>query len=424
MPRQGMFNNNAPRLVAVMGPTGTGKSTFIKLLTKDERIRVGHKIESETMDLKTASCSLSGRVFTLVDTPGFDDSRDGMTDTDILGKIANFLQEGEGRRLDGIIYLHRISDPRMGGTAKKNLRMFRELCGDENMRKVRIVTTYWNFVHETEGTNREADLKNSAFRHLIDAGAQMLRQDREEESARFIMSTFVRGEPPVMLKIQKELNEGRVLGETSAGVVVIEEMAEIKKKHEVEMKALRKEYKEASRENDEDLRAEIAEEVRRVEEMKARLDEDKRKLEMIRIARQAQGRPGEVVPAMGFPSSKATTIDSRSQKMRDDGYSEDLVGSTSRDTTAGEEQTDALMAFQSWIPSLKRRVTHTWAVAKRRRSMSMGPVMEGLAERQDQWNHSNSDDTQVETNSQGGWSKPWSWPKIPQVLRYASGKRY
>ena len=30
---------------------------------------------------------------TLVDTPGFDDSREGNTDTDILEKIANFLQE-------------------------------------------------------------------------------------------------------------------------------------------------------------------------------------------------------------------------------------------------------------------------------------------------------------------------------------------
>jgi hypothetical protein len=28
----------------------------------------------------------------------------------------------------------------MGGTAKKNPRVFREVCGDENMDKVRIVT--------------------------------------------------------------------------------------------------------------------------------------------------------------------------------------------------------------------------------------------------------------------------------------------
>jgi hypothetical protein len=68
---------------------------FIKLLAKDDdNIRIGHGIQSETIDIKTASYSESGREVTLVDTPGFDDSREGVTDTNILGKIANFLQEG------------------------------------------------------------------------------------------------------------------------------------------------------------------------------------------------------------------------------------------------------------------------------------------------------------------------------------------
>ena len=39
-----------------------------------------------------ASYTIDGRRVTLVDTPGFDDSRQGVTDTDILAKIANFLQ--------------------------------------------------------------------------------------------------------------------------------------------------------------------------------------------------------------------------------------------------------------------------------------------------------------------------------------------
>lgn len=34
-------------------------------------------------------------------------------------------------RLAGILYLHRIGDNRLGGTAMKNLRMFKKLCGDE-----------------------------------------------------------------------------------------------------------------------------------------------------------------------------------------------------------------------------------------------------------------------------------------------------
>ncbi|KAF8431202.1 hypothetical protein L210DRAFT_3651260 [Boletus edulis BED1] len=41
-------------LVAVMGATGTGKSTFINLLTNDEGIHIGHNPESETSNIQTA----------------------------------------------------------------------------------------------------------------------------------------------------------------------------------------------------------------------------------------------------------------------------------------------------------------------------------------------------------------------------------
>src|SRR5260221_11987375 len=67
---------------------------FIKLLSNDDNIHIGHSIESETIDVSTTSYSEAGRVVTLVDTPGFDDSREGVTDTDILEKIAKALQEG------------------------------------------------------------------------------------------------------------------------------------------------------------------------------------------------------------------------------------------------------------------------------------------------------------------------------------------
>src|ERR1700678_632958 len=128
-----------------------------------------------------------------------------------------------GRKLNGIIYLHRISDPRMGGQAKKNIRVFRELCGDNNLGNVRIVTTYWNRVDEQEGKDRETALANGAFKPLIDAGAKLLRHDRELESAQSIMSELIHTTPMTM-KIQEELNAGRALGDMSAGAVIIEEM--------------------------------------------------------------------------------------------------------------------------------------------------------------------------------------------------------
>ena len=66
---------------------------FIKLLSGDTRIVIGDSLESETSDIRAISFvdRATGRNVTIVDTPGFDDSREGVTDTEILKKIANFL---------------------------------------------------------------------------------------------------------------------------------------------------------------------------------------------------------------------------------------------------------------------------------------------------------------------------------------------
>ena len=70
-------------------------SQFINLLTQDKKIRVGHSTESETNFVLTSRYfdPESGCSVTLVDTPGFDDSREGVSDVHILENITNFLQE-------------------------------------------------------------------------------------------------------------------------------------------------------------------------------------------------------------------------------------------------------------------------------------------------------------------------------------------
>jgi hypothetical protein len=68
-------------------------SQFIKLLTGDENIVIGHNIDSETIDVMPYILydQNSDRKVVLVDTPGFDDSRLDVSDTEILRRIADFL---------------------------------------------------------------------------------------------------------------------------------------------------------------------------------------------------------------------------------------------------------------------------------------------------------------------------------------------
>jgi hypothetical protein len=65
----------------------------------------------------------------LVDTPGFDDTE--RSDLDILRDVAFWLASvyTKEARLAGIIYLHRISDVRLGGQALENLRCSNSSAG-------------------------------------------------------------------------------------------------------------------------------------------------------------------------------------------------------------------------------------------------------------------------------------------------------
>ena len=52
----------------------------------------------------------------------------------------NLLRYEKDIKLVGIIYLHRITDNHMHGTPHRNLRMFGEICGDQAVKHVVLVT--------------------------------------------------------------------------------------------------------------------------------------------------------------------------------------------------------------------------------------------------------------------------------------------
>lgn len=51
----------------------------------------------------------------------------------------------------------------MQGSAKKNLLMFKKLCGKDAMKNVILATTMWGKVSSEEGAQRETQLTNTSF---------------------------------------------------------------------------------------------------------------------------------------------------------------------------------------------------------------------------------------------------------------------
>lgn len=279
-------SNPSNIMVGIMGPTGTGKSSFIARLTGDKSIEIGHGVESATSEIGHYNYfDKSGRSVTLIDSPGFDDSREGHTDTDILKKIAGFLEMTfkEDKKLSGIIYLHRITDPKMGGVSLRNLRMFRKLCGEDALENVVVVTTRWDDVSEKDRETmekREDELMKTPgkfFEPLIDKGGKFLRHDNTEGSARRIVETFLK-KSPVALQIQLEMRDGKTLEETAAGSELAAELKKLVDKHSKEMKDLKEEMAVAIAEKDEALKKELEAERIKMQKEIAKWEEQKQAL--------------------------------------------------------------------------------------------------------------------------------------------------
>ena len=186
-----------------------------------------------------------------------------------------------GKRLNGLIYVHRISDPKMGGISKRNLRMFKQLCGDDSLRNVCIITTNWSRVTKEEGDSRELELRESPnlFQPLINEGAQLARHDSGITSARSIINFLIRKDP-TKLQIQVELDAGMTLEETSTGAGLHEDILALKAKQESELMALKKEMEEAARDKHAELLAELEEERQKREALRKKMEEDLENLKM------------------------------------------------------------------------------------------------------------------------------------------------
>ncbi|KAK8026500.1 hypothetical protein PG991_003556 [Apiospora marii] len=160
----------------------------------------------------------------LIDTPGFDDT--SLSEVEILRTLAAWLAATYGAqiRLHGVLYLHRITDVRLGGSAKRSLRMFQELCGSDELRNVILATTMWNLVSTEDGVRRETELMETQdfWGCMLERGSRVERHAGDAPSAQRLLGMFLGpdrrdGPAEMALAIQKEIvDDGMNLQETRA----------------------------------------------------------------------------------------------------------------------------------------------------------------------------------------------------------------
>lgn len=173
----------------------------------------------------------AGNEYVLVETPGFDDSN--RPERDVFKEIAKWLEltYRKGSKLSGIIYLHRITEPRIQGSAKQNLNIFKQLCGEAFYGNVVIGTTFWASLSDTQGAFREQELRSQPgfFKEIFDRGSTMARISKHRSSNLDILQGLaLKTSGP--LKIHVEIvTENKAIDETPAASTVMLDLALLQK---------------------------------------------------------------------------------------------------------------------------------------------------------------------------------------------------
>jgi hypothetical protein len=104
----------------------------------------------------------------------------------------------------------------MTGSLLKNLQMFTNLCGQQAMPYTVIATTMWANVGESEGDEREEELRKYFWEDILAHGCKAARFDKTYESAWRIVGSLSRG---TTLLIQEEMADpSKSIRQTTAAV--------------------------------------------------------------------------------------------------------------------------------------------------------------------------------------------------------------
>lgn len=265
---------NPPKLIALFGATGTGKTTFVNDASGAE-FEVGEMLESCTRDVaRTEPFKVDGQDVVLFDTPGFDDTE--LSDTDILKLITAFLTSTYklGYKLTGIIYLHRISDIRVGGISRRTFQILRGLCGQETLSNVLIVTNMWSDPPSAKQSRHEKQLRENSkfFQPAIAAGARMVRRPRKDSKSAHDIIRMLLDKQPVVMRVQRQMvDNGEGFHSTDAAMVLGEELAKMEEKHRKEIEEVKEELRQAREQNDVQAQLELREFLEQAIAQSARL---------------------------------------------------------------------------------------------------------------------------------------------------------
>ena len=118
----------------LFGKIGVGKSTLGKILSEDESIIIGNKLERETKESNSYICQIDDFKYAVIDTPGYEDTNnENIENFSYLGKILS----NKKYKIKGILLIFSFQEIRLGKSHRKILEYIANYFPNEN---------FWNYV--------------------------------------------------------------------------------------------------------------------------------------------------------------------------------------------------------------------------------------------------------------------------------------
>ena len=195
-----------------------------------------------------------GISFTLVDTPGFDDSRG--IEREVVQRILGWLENLTGQKtmLNGLLYFHRIIDPKLTGTARANMRLFTALCGKDNMKNVVLATTFWDKIEISKGEWREMQLRDKPdfWKPMLEKGSQTARLKNDRTQNLEILVEIAEKDQQFYSQTQKEILSGTAAAQTTAACQANIDLSAFQREYEDKLKDQMSRLKDEQRKKSEE----------------------------------------------------------------------------------------------------------------------------------------------------------------------------